>query len=368
VQKVIPLHSIVFCEAIERLERFVGHEVISVDAITRQLVGVSRRHDLSAIIFNEVRHRVALKLSLGERVVIDMRGLNTNRCRQLALIAFNQGAAVYTIANQAIFGMGELVRPSVDIEPVMPLPTAIVAHLRDQDWQGVTVIGDVHGELAPLERAFAWARSRQHFIFFLGDIIDYGKQTLEIVDLVHQAVMHGEASLLLANHERKIARWLNRDGEHLRLSDGNRVTIDAIQRLNESERERWIGRFRGLLAHTALSQEIGEVTLLHAAAHPSLWQGTPNQHAIEHYALYGESEQTGGHYKRTHDWINSIPKGKLVIVGHEIVSSYPMIIAGINGGKAVFLDTGCGKGGELSGADLRFTADGGIRLECFKRY
>lgn len=355
-----------FCETTERLSAFASHEVMDLSDIGRQLVGVARRHDLGPVIYSELRHRIALKLSLGERVVLQPHGLSSEQCRQLVTLAANQGAFVYTITNRSGFGMGETVRLSVDLRIVQPLPRLIGPHLCEQQWQGITVIGDVHGELAPLERALAWARSRQHFVWFLGDVIDYGKQTLETSDLVHDTVMHGEAAIILANHERKIARWLNHEGENLRISEGNRVTLDALQRITTSQREAWVGRFRSLLAHAALIQEIDSVTLLHAAAHPSLW-GVPDAHAIEQFALYGEADHIGGRYKRTHAWVNAIPHGKTVIVGHDIVSEYPMIITGSNGGKAVFLDTGCGKGGQLSSADLRFTDDG-LHLECFKRH
>jgi protein phosphatase len=312
-----------------------------------------------------MRHRVALKLSLGERVVVHVASLSSDRQRQLAAIATNQGASIYTITDQAET-IGEMLRPSVNLRPIQSLPTLVEVHLRGQHWQGITIIGDVHGELLPLERALAWAQSRQHFVWFLGDILDYGKQSLETVDLVHHAVMHGEATMMLANHERKIARWLNRDGEHLRLSDGNRVTIDAYHRLVGGERDRWAGRLRGLLAHSTLTQEIGDITILHAAAHPSMW-GKQDAIAIEQFALYGEADHSSGRYRRSHHWVDAVPEGKMVIVGHDIVSEYPMLVTGASGGSVVFLDTGCGKGGQLSSADLRFTNDG-LHLECFKRH
>lgn len=353
--EIIPLHCLILCELADQLGLFATHEIVDLDTISYQLVGSSRRHDLISIIYSELRHRVILKLSLGERVVVDTRGLSRDQRHHLVSMAENQGAAVVTISQPAI-------------KPVISLPAQVDSHLRAQHWQGITVIGDVHGELAPLQQALAWARSRRHFVWLLGDVIDYGAQTLAVLDAVHAAVMHGEAAMILANHERKIARWLDHDNHdhHLRISDGNLVTTTALDRLTLRERTRWIGRFRALLAHTSLTQQIGNITLMHAAAHPSLW-GKPNQAAIEQYALYGESDQTGGKYKRTHRWIDAVPAGKTVIVGHNIMSDYPLIMTGARGGKVIFLDTGCGKGGLLSSADLRFDVDG-LHVECFNRY
>jgi protein phosphatase len=248
---------------------------------------------------------------------------------------------------------------------VSPLPdVGLNEHLRG--WDGITVIADVHGDLTSLEEALAWAKSRRRFAWLLGDTIDYGSATLATLERVHEAVMWGEAALVLGNHERKIARWLDQERGHMRLSDGNRVTTNALERLPEARKQQWIGRFRALLAHASLTQQVDNVMLIHAAAHPSLWT-TPDRNGVEHLALYGESDHSGGRYRRSHNWVDSVPKGKLVIVGHEIISDFPLVVTGKQGGQVVFLDTGCGKGGRLSSADLRFAADG-TRLECFKRY
>lgn len=355
---LIPLHSLILCEEAVRLNDFPIHEIISLSDVCYQLVGSTRRHDLSAIMFAELRHRLALKLSLGERVVVDTLGLTAEQQRHLATMAVNQGAAVLSISDEP----GHRVKPW----PALALPSDIEAHLRAQQWQGITVVGDVHGELAPVEQALAWARSRHHFIWFLGDVIDYGQQTLIVADVVHDVVMRGEGAMILANHERKIARWLDRDTDHLRIGEGNRVTISALEQLSARDRTRWVGRFRALLAHTSLTQQIANVTLMHAATHPSFW-GRPDYHAIEQYALFGEADQHAGRYKRTHRWVDNVPAGQMVIVGHDVISPYPLMLTGTHGGQVVFLDTGCGKGGQLSSADLRFDAHG-LHLECFHRH
>ena len=62
-------------------------------------------------------------------------------------------------------------------------------------------------------------------------------------------------------------------------------------------------------------------------------------------------------------WVDDVPEGRIVIVGHDIRAKEPRAVVGAKGGKTVFLDTGCGKGGTLSTADLRFDPDGSVRLE-----
>ena len=348
---VTPLHSVVFCDR-EQLDLFPPHERVSHARIAYDLVGDSAR-DLRAVVFAELRHRVSLKLSLGQRVAILADDLLVNQRRQLTALAGALGACV-------------IETPVLPL--AQPLPADPLDFLRAR-WRGITVVADVHGDLANLTIARRWAEARGNFVLFLGDVIDYGADTLATSDAVYDAVMAGTAGLILGNHERKIARWLSQceNGKaNLRLNAGNRVTIDALNALRPIARKQWIGRFRGLLSHAALIQRLGDITLLHAAAHPTLW-GTPAAESIEQFALYGEADHSSGKYRRSHRWIDAVPRDQLVFVGHDVIGEFPTVLTGAKGGCVVFLDTGCGKGGHLSTADLRF-GESGLRLECFNRH
>jgi protein phosphatase len=272
----------------------------------------------------------------------------------LITLATNQGAHIIDLR--------------ADMPLVRMLPMDPLAHLR-ANWKGITVVGDLHGDLHALTTVIAWAEARQHFIWFLGDIIDYGTDTLETADRIYQAVMHGEAALILGNHERKIAKWLDQreNGRHLRVSDSNLVTIRALESLKPAVRKQWVGRFRSLLSHTVLMQQIEQFTLVHGAVHPTFWTDTPNYPSIEQFALYGEADYSSGRFRRVHRWIDAVPKGQMVFIGHDMKAEFPTVVTGAKGGQVVFLDTGCGTGGCLSSADLRFTASG-LRLECFNRH
>ena len=61
---------------------------------------------------------------------------------------------------------------------------------------------------------------------------------------------------------------------------------------------------------------------------------------------------------RSQEWVKEIPAGVMAIVGHQILSTEkPVIKVNAIGGKAMFLDTGAGKGGKLSYYDIEI---GGI--------
>jgi protein phosphatase len=343
----IPLHSLIFCD---QPELFPAHESLSMPQVNWQLVG-TERPELAPIVFAELAHRLVLKLSLGERVVVSPTLLSHEQRAQLIKAASAQGAKVATLD---LTDPVQLVGPPTDDY--------------QSRWQGITVVGDLHGNHKGFAQVMAWARARQHFVWFLGDVIDYGRDTLATADAVHDAVMAGEAGMIIGNHERKIARWLNHDYDHnkTRLSDGNRITTTAYEALSRTHRNEWSGRFRALLARSSLIEQIGHVTLAHAAVHPSYWTDTPNNEQIERYALYGERDHGSTQFCRSQKWVDHIPTGHLVIVGHTVVSQYPLVASSKAGGAVVFLDTGSGKGGDLSSADLRFGANG-LHLELFKK-
>jgi hypothetical protein len=349
---VIPFHCLVFCDDLQ-IDLFSPHERISYQRIAHDLVGHDAP-DLTAIITAEAQHKVELKLSLGQRVAVAAADFPR---RPLHDAACAQGASVQDI-------VGSPMPPLVASLPVRPYDYL------QANWRGITVVGDVHGDLRSLTRALRWAQTRENYVWLLGDVVDYGADTLATADAAYTAVMGGTAAMILGNHERKIARWLGQGDHgrpHLRITEGNRVTIDALNALKKMARQQWIGRFRSLLAHASLMQEIDNITLLHAAAHPSLWTKKPNTASTEQFALYGESDQSTGKFRRVHHWIDMVPAGKMVFIGHDTIGPFPTIVSGALGGQVVFLDTGCGTGGYLSSADLRF-GDRGLQLECFNRH
>ncbi|RYD46779.1 MAG: hypothetical protein EOP83_29080, partial [Verrucomicrobiaceae bacterium] len=301
--KVIPLHSLViaigaYAETRRAFiaEYFPAYECVSASMISQELVGDPDRPDLNSTIFGEVRHRVGLKLSLGQRVVVDAQNLRKEDRITLARIAIDQGAPVFYLVcdptnadplakQRFIQGEREIMHGDGVAEVIdwrkhtpQPIPHAkpsidVIA----RQWNGVTVISDVHGMYPSLLSALAWARSRNHYVMLLGDVIDYGPDTLEVAEEIYRLVMRGQGEMVLGNHERKIARWsaqVEGGRNSMRLSDGNRVTTHALNQLGLPARKRWIGRFRGLIAQAPYNRVLGNLVLAHAGVHPGFWDNS----------------------------------------------------------------------------------------------
>jgi hypothetical protein len=162
LENKIPLHSLILCSSLAHLSCFPQHECLIRKLIEHDLIGDDCRFDISQIIFDELRHRVSLKLSLGERVVVFSGDLSGNEKQQLISLAQGQGASYEEISESR-----------EDLFTAKPL---LIDALKF-NWKGITIVGDVHGDYDALMDVFAWAKSRNHFVWLLGDIVDYGKKT-----------------------------------------------------------------------------------------------------------------------------------------------------------------------------------------------
>ena len=82
----------------------------------------------------------------------------------------------------------------------------------------VVVIGDVHGNARALRAALAQARTAAvDRLVFVGDLLTYGHDTDEVLELVSEAQAEG-ASLLIGNH----------DQMYFDVASGNREYLDSL--------------------------------------------------------------------------------------------------------------------------------------------
>ncbi len=219
----------------------------------------------------------------------------------------------------------------------------------------VRVVGDVHGDA----RAFAIAVETDRFVIQLGDIVDYGPDSAEAMRIALRMVESGRGVFLLGNHDHKLRRALA--GRDVRIGPELAATL---RQLDPELRHR---------AATAIDQAPvwlhqaaadGSTRLfVHGAFHTDMLRADPPSlpegrvHGLLARALYGQTTgrlQPDGYPERVLHWVDHIPAGLTVYVGHDRRSAdgRPYIRSGRDGGAAVFLDTGAGKGGHLSWIDL----------------
>lgn len=403
--KKIPLHSLVIVFGIDNIEKtkiintiFKKYEIISYFGIMENILGSVTRFDLKREIWSEIKRQIQLKLKHGERVILDVNDLKIKERQEIARIAERYTAPVFylilgketnieskNIEKQILSGDGlaEVIDGRLyNIKAVEKLPYGnITSSIKDREYKGITVIPDIHAVYTALRSARTWATARGHFMVFLGDIVDFGPKPQECIDEIYDIVMNGEGCLIYGNHERKIEKWLQQDrigNIRINLSDGNKVTIDIIQKLSRFDREKFENRYMALMAHARHHFTIDNIVLAHAGVHPDMYNNTEHRLNVREYAnlaMFGLIDEKNprtktGDLNRVYTWCDHIPNGLIAIVGHDIRSTTkPMTVVNSNAGESIFMDTGSGKSGILTTADLKWDKkDGQLKISNFKRH
>lgn len=222
-------------------------------------------------------------------------------------------------------------------------------------FRGIRVVGDVHGEAAQFHAAIAGARAEKLFVVQLGDLCDRGPDNAGAMRLALGLRDSGDGLFLLGNHDHKLRRALL--GRSVSTVHGLAETLAAF---DAALAERAIAA----IAEAPAWRVWRSAVFVHGALHPAMLTGPPPDQAGTRSpngplacALFGETTgraRPDGSPERIYGWVDRIPHGMTVYCGHDMRSrdGRPFVQSGDAGGRAVFVDTGAGKGGHLSWIDL----------------
>jgi 3',5'-cyclic AMP phosphodiesterase CpdA len=212
------------------------------------------------------------------------------------------------------------------------------------------VVGDVHGDAT----AFAYAAATDRFVVQLGDLVDYGPDSARALRIMFDLIDEGRGLFLLGNHDLKLARVLG--GRQVRPDvelERTLTQLDPSLRARVQEEAAlapaWLQRGDALFVHGGFHSRMLE--------EPAPVIGPDRVEGAVARALYGQPTgrtQPDGYPERSLRWVDRIPAGITVYCGHDRRSrdGRPYVRRGDAGGRAVFLDTGAGKGGHLSWIDI----------------
>jgi len=243
-----------------------------------------------------------------------------------------------------------------------------------EKFNGIIVIGDLHSDYDSLMKSINYARNHNLFLVSLGDLVDRGPFPFETVEAIHNEVISGNAAFVIGNHDDKHYRHIL--GNKVKLSNDAQRTIYDV---GEERFQEFSRMYVGLITHknSGHYHYIDDFILVHGATHSELWNYPITcENTVKFRALYGEvtgKVDSEGMSERLYNWINEIPTGKWVIVGHDrkpihnVKISYPLMIQNDIGGNVIFVDTSCGKGGVLSGVILK-NVDSSYQLEKFIQF
>ena len=389
---------------------FQPFEVVSSDAIREELTGDLRNQHVNDVVFQEFNRRIEIKLRLGERVVADAMNLRKKDRTRVAHIGANMRIPVfYVVVNRSLEekletadwrsqnliektqetfkgqekdilsgdNMSTIIDTRVseeegaeEVDVVQKFDfNNFTQEIIDAGYKGIDIIGDVHGMTEDFQRLVTHATRKNHFIVQLGDVVDYGPDSVGCVELMYKIGMYGRGLFIIGNHERKLERYLRQKKEgniRVQVKGGIKSTVKQLDELSPQKFEHFEQRFGALMYHARhhATVTIGDerIMFVHAAASPQMWDlVTPRLTGFnENRAVFGQIDKDmprleDGYPNRIYDWVDDIPEGDTVYVGHDIQDmKVPHTKNGKLGGKAVFVDTGSGKDGVLSVIDRKF--------------
>lgn len=231
------------------------------------------------------------------------------------------------------------------------------------NFDGALVVGDIHGNWSEFEVVLHQAVTENLFLVSLGDVMDYGLENVKCFRELSKLIKSGQARMLIGNHEFKLFKYINQSREQnvrLRRQGGILTTIQDMDRLGPEDLVKFEDEFIETYESSCFIMSCGEYYFAHGAIDPKFWDQYQFAKATRSMSMFGQVDMKAipredGYPTRRYDWVDYIPVDKTVIVGHDIRNkSGPHHQTGRKGGKAIFLDTGSSKGGQLSAMKLTF--------------
>ena len=214
------------------------------------------------------------------------------------------------------------------------------------------IVGDVHGcydELCELLLALGYqiendgGSSRlSHPLgrkaVFVGDLVDRGPKTPEVLKLVMASVNRGTAYCVAGNHDVKLVKKLN--GRDVKLTHGLAESIAQLEGETASFRSEVAIFLDKLVSHYVFDQ--GKLVVAHAGLREEM-HGRGSG-AIRSFAMYGETTGETDEYGLPvrYNWATDYRGRAAVVYGHTPVPYADWL------NNTICIDTGCVFGGKLT--------------------
>lgn len=281
--------------------------------------------------------------------------LANNRARSARVVAEEVVVRQYALLDETVAALSRedvrdvyLLRTRADVDAVrvsrVPMPS-------DREWDRgpFDIVGDVHGcatELQALLERLGWALGADgawrhpagRRLAFLGDLVDRGPRTPDVLRWVMASVAAGTAVSVPGNHDDKLRRKLT--GRNVTVAHGLERTLAQLADEPPEFSEAVRGFLETLPHH--LIVDGARLCLAHAGMKHAL-QGRDDGR-VRDFALYGdttgETDEFGLPVR--YNWAAEYHGRRTVVYGHTPVPEPVWVNETIN------IDTGCVFGGKLT--------------------
>lgn len=233
------------------------------------------------------------------------------------------------------------------------------------------IIGDVHGCLPELlellenlgykvnevNGKFTVIPPQGRILVFVGDLVDRGPNSPEVLQLVMDMVADGNALCVCGNHDDKFKRYLK--GNKVSITHGLDTTIDQFKAINKPEfNDRVLKFLEDLPAYVVLDNR--KLVVAHAGIKETMIGRSGGY--VREFCLYGETtgqtDELGLPIRI--NWAKDYKGKTQVVYGHTPVAEPESLNNSIN------IDTGCVFGGKLTA--LRYPEQELISVQAQREY
>lgn len=228
------------------------------------------------------------------------------------------------------------------------------------------IIGDVHGcfdELKTLLEKLGYQINPNGVIpptgrkaVFVGDLVDRGPKTPDVLKLVISMVKAGSALCVPGNHDVRLVRALQ--GKKVKPTYGLSESLEQLSQESPEFKKQAIQFLDSLVSHYVLDQ--GRLVVAHAGMKEDLAGRTSG--AVRAFAIYGETtgETDEFGFPIRYNWANDYRGSATTVYGHTPIPEPEWLNNTLN------IDTGCVFGGTLTA--LRYPEKECVSVPAQKMY
>lgn len=218
------------------------------------------------------------------------------------------------------------------------------------------IVGDIHGcadELEELLQKLGYCvevheqdGERDYRVFpksgrravFLGDLVDRGPRTPDVLRLVMAMVEAGEALCIPGNHDVKFLRWLH--GRNVKMTHGLAQSTEQMEPTSTAFKHKVKSFIDSLVSHQWLDN--GRLVVAHAGIREEMIGRSSGQ--VREFCLYGETTGESDEFGLPvrYNWAADYQGKTTVVYGHTPVVEAEWF------NNTICLDTGCVFGGKLT--------------------
>ena len=193
-------------------------------------------------------------------------------------------------------------------------------------------------------------------VVFLGDLVDRGPRTPEVLRLVMGMTEAESAICIPGNHEAKLLRKLR--GKDVKLTHGLAETVEQLDQEPPEFSRRVAGFIDGLVSHYVFDG--GNLVVAHAGMQEDM-QGRSSA-AVRSFSLYGETTGETDEFGLPirYNWASDYRGSAAVVYGHTPVPEAEWL------NNTICIDTGCVFGGKLTA--LRYPERELVQVQAKETY